>query len=511
MRKRFLKLLGTGVAASALALTLAACGSGTEESVAADTDMATLDDLKGSKTVTIDFWHSFGDSVAAPLEELIDEFEDDMKAEGYNIAVKVTNKGGGYDGLRSAVNLGADSNSIPDVLVGYPDHFADYIKQDLILSLDTYVNSDDYGLDGVSSTENDFVTSYWNEVQMVVDGESHTVGIPFNKSTEIMCYNSSMVDPILKTLGYGTVDASGEVTWTNPTWEEVIAVSKYIVDNKNTLTYTYNGGKYSPSSDMKYPAYIDSESNFFITTSRQWGGDGYYTTVDDEGAGTVTAWNSVTEAAQSYFLNEAITNKTIQLPAAGGTASYGSSYMAVNKAYLSIGSTAGVKNNDSSAYFMKATTYPQKAGSENKAVIQQGTNLAILKKGSTPAQRLLGWLLIKHLTDTDNQVAFSSQTGYIPVRKSARNSEDFQALLAAADPSSIDYIFNGAVAKGLIAALAEEEYFFTDTPFNGSSIVRDAVGVAMQDMYLYNKSYATAMETFYNTCAKSRITCKKGA
>lgn len=515
MKKKVLIAALAGVAV-ATSFSLTSCKT-TVDGAGEDLKVVSLDELKKEET-TIEFWHSFGDSVSKALnlllegdeEEGIQGFDDWCAEQGYKIKVNVTNKGGGYDGLRKAVNMGAKSKAVPTLLLGYPDHFADYIANKILLPLDEYVNAEDENI-ALEGGAADFIDTYWKENQMDVngDGNKNIAGIPFNKSTEIMCYNSNLVDPILKAKGYGTVDASGNVTWTNPTWEEVLDVSKYIVENKTTLKYTYKGAEYDISPDMKYPTYIDSESNFFISTSRQWGGEGAYTLED----GTVTAYNSSTREAMEYF--KAAANKGyIELPKAGGTGSYGSSYMQVRKAFISIGSTAGVKNNAASlAYEMKATIAPQKSYDEsaNQAVIQQGTNLAILSANSNNKTRLAAWLLIKFLTNTKNQTIFSTNSGYIPVRKSSQESEEFAELLAAADPSNFNYAFNGAVAKGLTAAFEEQKYFYTDPAFNGSSVVRDEIGVAVEDMFLFNKSYDEAMTAFYTKMADFGIETKKTA
>lgn len=536
------KIILTAVNALVLSLALASCGQTNNSSTNGNTGesnpstpdatidpsevnelKSVYDELKAGKKVSFEFWHSFGDAVSAPLNELIAEFEDSMTEQGFNIEVNVTNKGGGYDGLRSSVNLGADSGSIPTLVLGYPDHFADYIKQDLLQPLDNYAyNSNaEIALEGVSKTSNDFITSYWDETQMVINGATHVAAIPFNKSTEIMYYNSSMVDPVLKELGYITYDEATNTygDWVNPTWEQLFKVGEYINTNKNTLTYTYNNATYKIDNDMQYPIYVDSQANFFITTSRQWNGAGNYTTIDSTGKGTVTAYNDANKAVQEYFLAQA-KNRIFQFPGAGGTGSYGSSYMATNKAFISIGSTAGVKNNASKNYYLKTTTVPQKeyGANANNAVIQQGTNLAILKKASDKYQMMASWLLIKYLSSAESQVYFSTETGYLPVRQSARETESFKKLLnchtwnfsTLSTEDKMYYSQNAEVSKGINSALAETNYYYTDPAFNGSSIVRDELETCVNDMYLFGKTFDQAMNAFYNTLAKSRISLKKG-
>ena len=190
-----------------------------------------------------------------------------MKAQNIYINVKATSVGGGYDGLRSRVNLGTKSNSIPTMLLGYPDHFADYIDSGILLPLDEYVNSADtnIGLTG-DYAWSDFIESYRTENQLEMNGKSIIAGIPFNKSTEVMYYNATAVDPILQEKGF--LDENGK--WSNPTWDELWQVSEALktkVNSASGLIYTTNK-EVTKKSD--YPVYIDSGANFFITTARQW-------------------------------------------------------------------------------------------------------------------------------------------------------------------------------------------------------------------------------------------------
>lgn len=476
-------------AASILALT--SCGGGSNVANAGEEfKLISLEELKGEETTVVEFWHSFGDAISPKLQTLVEKFETKMQSDGYNIDVKLTNVGGGYDGLRSRVNLGIRSNSIPTMLLGYPDHFADYISNDILLPLDSYVNSTEYGLDGVTSSSNDFIESYWQENQLSIKGSVQTAGIPFNKSTEIMVYNSEVVDPILKSLGY--VEKVGD-PWVNPTWEQVFAVSQYVVNNKDTITWQCNGT--NKLRDVRYPVYVDSESNFFITTARQWGGEGNYTTVDENGNGTVHVNTSTNKTAQEYFYSKAQAG-LFQFPKKVSQ-NYGSAAMNTLSAVISIGSTAGIKNNTSAKYTLKATGIPQKSyeANENQAVIQQGTNLAILTKNSNNKTRLASWLLIKYLTDTENTEWFSKETGYLPVRTSALESDTYQTFLAGTE-NTYENMTTFMVARAINAAFSQKDYFYTDPAFSGSSICRDYLETLVKDMFIMDKSFKDAVDAY---------------
>ena len=507
-----MKKLGLGIlsiATIAGVLTLSSCGGSGVENAGESFQVISMEDLKTKSQespIIVEFWHSFGHNISSSLEPLIENFEQEMKSQGINIDVKAEQIGGGYDGLRSRVNMGTKTKSIPTMVLGYPDHFADYINSGILLPLDGYVKSTDEQI-GLGDTS-DFVDSYWAECQMnfVAAGEetasSHTVAIPFNKSTEVMYYNASAVDPILEAHGW-LVDGR----WEKPTWEQLFTVSSELkekVESADGLTWKYNNVSYT-SKKTTYPVYIDSEANFFITTARQWSakGENVYTRLNADGSGTVVFDNQTTKTAQNYFIEKA-SNKLWNIPKKVNQ-SYGSALMVNNEAFISIGSTAGVNNNDSSKYQLKCTAIPQRSYAENdvQAVIQQGTNAAILSANSNNYTRLSAWLLIKYLTTTENTITFSEETGYLPIRKSARDSQEFQSFLANEnDP------FVGNAAKAINAAYDQINYFYTDPAFSGSSIVRDTVDTMIQSVYCNNKSIQDAINTAYVELRDKDFSCE---
>lgn len=474
-------------------ICLPACGKGSVANAGEEFKLLSLDDLKENSSeenpIVVSFWHSFGHNISKNLDPLIEQFEELYAEKGIYIDVQATSTGGGYDGLRSRVNLGTKSNSIPTMLLGYPDHFANYIDNNILLPLDEFVYADDEDIK-IDNVE-DFVASYWNECKMTVNGKESVVAIPFNKSTEVTYYNASACDPILYELGYITKnEATGEYgKWEQPTWEQVWEVSKILKERANSadgLSWTLENVPYK-STKCVYPTFIDSAANFFITSTRQWGGE--YT----RSTGDVVFHNDQAIAAQEYFLEKANVDKIWNLPNKLNQ-SYGSYVLVNNEAFISIGSTAGVNNNDSTKYELKVTAYPQKSyeDSEVKAVIQQGTNAGILSKNSNNLTRLAAWLLINYLTSTDVTTTFSMNTGYLPVRESAKTSSTFTSFLA--DEKNP---FTGNVAKTVNAAFAQQSFMFTDPAFSGSSAVRDKIDTMIIAIYCNDKSVKAAIETAY--------------
>ena len=174
MALKFKKGLVLGVGAIALA-TLAGCGGGA--SIAYNIDFT--EDTKGT---TIKFWTPFGGGIQEWIDVICENFEAET-----GIHVETESKGG-YAGLQKAISLAASRKAYPHVALAYPDHMATYVNQDIIVRLDYYLEND--GDDNF--TLNDFYKDYLTECQTVeydAEGNGYTLGIPFNKSTEVMCYN----------------------------------------------------------------------------------------------------------------------------------------------------------------------------------------------------------------------------------------------------------------------------------------------------------------------------------
>jgi ABC-type glycerol-3-phosphate transport system substrate-binding protein len=139
---------------------------------------------------------------------------------------------------------------------------------------------------------------------------------------------------------------------------------------------------------------------------------------------------------------------------------------------------------------------------DDRTVIQQGTNLSIMRVG-TDQQKLASWLFLKYLTSKDVQRDFAIRTGYSPVRYSVYEEAAYQDFIS--DGTALpDYAAIKAGlgtneqkletatlateqmvrALGSAAATAQREYFFFDQAFVGSSTARDAVEVAYQRVVL---------------------------
>jgi multiple sugar transport system substrate-binding protein len=435
-----------------IGLTLTACGGDKDDKDLINFDIITeLPD----EPVTITFWHSFGTDKELLIQGYIDEFT----AKYPNVTVEFTKEGNNYTELRNKVVNNIRTGTTPTMVFTYPDHVADYIEGEAVLALDAFINNDEVGY--TEAELNDFVTAYLNENKQT----GNYYGLPFNKSTEVLIYNKTYFESKKGQTGFE--DLTDMYNKMNPTTGDAEVVTWDLVKKVSEEIHTDTG---------EWGFAYDSLANMFITLIRQSGYD--YT----NSKGEILFNNDNTVSALSFYrdMHEA---GLATLPAQWEQ-DYASTPFTNEQVYMTVGSTAGItynvaKNEDGTEKWeIGVAPIPQK-DLTNKQVIQQGTNISIMSN-STDAERLAAWLLSKHLASKDVTTDWAMNTGYLPVLKSALESDDYQDFLT--DPEE-DLKYESLASK---AAYLQVDYMFYDPAFPGSSDVRTQAEVAMQAI-VFNK------------------------
>ncbi|ERJ13591.1 extracellular solute-binding protein [Haloplasma contractile] len=383
-----------------------------------------------SDDIEITFWHAFGQEKEGFVREYADEFE----ALYPNVTITLQSQGG-YTELLDKVTSSIVADNIPTMLIGYPDHVVNYLSADAVEPLDQYASHPEHGIE-----LNDFVQSYIDE-NTSFNSEGTLYGLPFNKSTEVLIYNKDFFD---------------NNSLTVPTsWVEVAAISEEV---RNDYT-----------ADDVYGFAYDSAANMFITLTRQWGGE--YTGIDANANGEYLFDNAQTRSMLTYFKGLEQQNY-VTLPQAWEQ-DYASDPFKNEKVFMTVGSTAGITYNipAEGTFEIGVAPIPQ-YDENNKHVIQQGTNISILKSDSISDQeKLAAWLFAKYLTSPDVTTDWAIKTGYLPVRESAYTSDEYAQFLDYSDATGNEKYISMAAN----AAYEQKDFMFVDQPFSGSSKARAQV------------------------------------
>lgn len=464
----------------------------------------------GQSKGVINFWTGFGTSMTTALENVLETYREEHPDSTYDI---IHTGQGGYDNLLSTISGSISTRTYPQLAVAYPDHMAQYNESSILFSLDNYIKEDNVDLDN-------YYENYLKECQEIVDGQ--TMGLPFNKSTEVLTTNKTFVD-VLVAMTKGT---ENEITGVPTTWQGVEEfglkalnalsnIDKYGIKDKTLQVVgkgAFNGvlamneagnvkcynskaaleEGYSVKvdlsginkNDFRILSY-DSQANFFITIVRQWGGT-YTELTKDKNGNEIGVMryksNEVATALKTFYkyFDEGI----IGIPSDFGESSYTSTPFKAYKTIFTIGSSAGVSNcvpaND--LFEVEINPIPYNADKPDcKYVISQGTNL-VMFKNTDEASRRETWNLLKTLSyDPVTNATFAKSSGYIPVTKSAYQTDLYQSYLKDTSLTGTAKTMRDAINVNFDDYLGEGSTWtqFVDPGFVGSSSIRANVGSIM--------------------------------
>lgn len=461
------KKIGVILAASAMACAMTAgvlfSGCGTKDITEFDMPEGGYD---GSK-VTITFANTTGQN----LERIIDDAIKDFNKIYPNITVKVDNTIKSYDGLSSSIATKITSGKQPHIAFCYSDHVALYNSSNAVLALDDFLpkmdNTDVKAYkSGTGKYANSEATTANGKVKMGITeeellnyvepffaegsvyGDGHVYTLPFAKSTEVMYYNENFFEKNNLTVP--------------ETWEEMEALCQQI----QGIIGKDNG---------KFPLGYDSDANLFITMCEQ--NNSPYTSAADkehpfkfdndknkEFVRQLVGW-----VQKGYLVTQSTNDDT-----------YTSYKFTAEEIMMSIGSTGGSSYQDpgatdgQDAFKVGVARIPQVNKDDPKSILQ-GPSVCIFKKDN-PQEVLASWLLVKYLTTNDNfQGRYSEASGYMPVTKSAYNSDLYQDFLKEGNLT--------ARTAATCKALVDDNAFYTSDAFVGSSKARERVELLMKNVF----------------------------
>ncbi|MCR4901510.1 MAG: ABC transporter substrate-binding protein [Butyrivibrio sp.] len=376
---------------------------------------------KNIEATEITFWHAMSGALEEELTELTDLFNNTNE---YGITVTLVNQGK-YSDLETKLMASAAAGTLPDMAQAYNNYLTEYI--DMVVPLDDFVAND-------FDNYEDILEGYREECSEF--GFIH--GLPFNKSAYVLFYNKTLFDE----LGL-------EVP---TTWAEVESVGETILAEKNI------------------PAIgVDDRAGFVEATIRQNGG----TYLTETGAGFDTEEG---KEAIEYIMN-LYNNGYASLPADG---EYFSTILSNGGIASYIGSSAGASYITAEGWELGVAAVP---GNKENAAYAAGTNLVMFTQDEN--KQLATWEYMKFLTSTESTTEWAIATGYLPVRNSAYESDEYQKFIEADITAA--------------AAYAEKDYLFVTPTFDATTAVRSQVNSTLEELILNKADGETAFNTLLET------------
>lgn len=348
--------------------------------------------------VEITFWHAMNGEQEKALQKLTKEFTD----KNTNIKITLQNQSSYPDLQQKITATLASPKDLPTITQAYPDWMINAVQDNLLVDLETYIKNDKLKFDNYD----DILPSFRESSK--IDGK--TYGIPFNKSTEVIWYNKTLFD---------------ELNIKPPTsYEELTKVAKEIKDKKGIVGAGFD------SLNTYYTTFLKKEGVVF---------DPKFNPTSEA---SVKAVNYYLDGIKGGYFRIAGTDKYLSGPFANETVA------------MYIGSNAGesfVKQGVGDKFEIGVAPYPSKPS------LQQGTDVYMFSS-ATSEQRTAAYEYLKFMTTKESQITWAKETGYIPVRKSAIDSEEYKnsgSLIAPILSKATSDLYTNPILKGSDSAFRE--------------------------------------------------------
>lgn len=382
------KLFASAMAGILAVSALTGCASGEAAPNTGNETPVAIEIPDMTSPTSIEMWHFMSGKQQEVLQSIIDEFN---ATNSLNITVSAVAQGKIPD-LNKKVIAAEQSNTLPAIINVYPDLATGLIEKGSIYDISAFAAHPEVGI--LEDLKTDFVEPFIAEVSQ---WDGNLYGMPMTKSTEVIYVNKTLLEKI----GYTEADVQGM------NMDKLAEISKAAKEQLGIAGFGY-----------------DSGSNGFISTLKMDGKDFV------ELNGTINVDNEWVRTFMDFY-KEQVMNGYFRTPGEDG---FLSNPFSNQQMLMYQGSTAGASFINTNGAFELIAVEPAYFEGKDHAVIQQGGSLFVTND-VTPQEQYAAYEFIKFATNTENTAKFATETGYLPVRKSAAETTIVQNVLA--DPAAV--------------------------------------------------------------------------
>ncbi|WP_149205373.1 ABC transporter substrate-binding protein [Actinotalea subterranea] len=365
--------------AAAATLALAACAGpsvGAEpDADASETAAAGTDWSQVTPASEITWWSNHPGASQEVEKELIRRFNEEHP----EITVNLVTAGAGYDEIAQRFQAASQTDELPDLVISSDVWWFRYHLNDQIMPLDDvfeYLEVDTEDFNPALYSDYEYEGSHW--------------AAPYARSTPLFYYNKDMWA------------AAGLPDRGPTTWQEL--------------------EEWSEALRPQVPA---DGAPLGLATGPSWSAWWFMNMLWGQGGQYSDGWEMTLDTPEALaagdFLHELFHEKKVATVSKDSNADFAAGVIA-----STVGSTGSLTGILESATFEVGTAYLPD-GPEGSGTPTGGTGLAI-PSSRTPEQQLAAAMFLAFITDTDNTAYFSQNTGYMPVRTSAVESDAMKAV-----------------------------------------------------------------------------------
>ncbi|MDO4562257.1 MAG: extracellular solute-binding protein [Clostridia bacterium] len=336
------------------------------------TSMAGCGVSKNKEPIQLTLWHVYGEQVASPINELIDEFNSTVgQKEGIQITVtSVSNSNKIHEGVLAAVNHEPGAPELPDIFNCYPKTVSAMQDSDMLVDYRDYFSDAD--LEG-------YIKEFLDEGTF----DKRLLIFPVAKSTELLFINKTLFDRFAKETGAKLDDLA--------TWEGLYKAA--------SLYAEWSGGKAFLANDYPF--------HYFQVGVQALGEDFFRDEQFSFCQSYQTAWDVLAPAAikGGVWLGEGYATEALRTGDAIAT-------LASSASVLYYENIVTYEDNTSEEIEIISLPYPNFENGK-KMVMQRGSGFCTVK--STPEREKAACTFIKWLTAPEQNTKFVTSLGYVPV------------------------------------------------------------------------------------------------
>jgi multiple sugar transport system substrate-binding protein/sn-glycerol 3-phosphate transport system substrate-binding protein len=423
----------TSAPAAATATSAPAVSSGSASMASGAIDAI---DLTG-KNVQVTYWHNRPQKDQDLLQSMLDAFN---KSNPYGITARAEIAGAAYPDVYNKVNAAIQAGQPPELSVAYQNQAAFYRAQGAVIDLNPYLGSKKYGL-SADDVKDYFQTFLDSDANPQFKGER--LGFPTQRSIEVMYHN---VDWLAK-LGFDKVPQDWK------TWEDATNKASDAANNKYGFAFKHDASNFASEVFSRGGRILSPDGTAYVFNSQA-------------GVDAITL-------EQRLFKNKSAVE--VQTSERNGE----QSRLAAGNVLFAFGSSSGLP------FYRDAVDKGAKFKwdiallpfTDKPAVNLYGASVSVYK--TTPEKQLAAWLMIKFLGEKPQTVKWAVNTGYLPVRQSAKDD-----VIAAykADPKW------GAAADSYAKMFDWFQYALIESPVAGYDPVRTLIDTDIMSKVITDSS-----------------------
>jgi multiple sugar transport system substrate-binding protein/sn-glycerol 3-phosphate transport system substrate-binding protein len=330
------------------------------------------------KSVEVTYWHNRPQQDQDLLQSMLDDFN---KSNPYGVTAHAENAGAGYNDVYNKVNAAIQAGQPPDMSVAYQNQAAFYRGSDAVIDLSPFISSSKYGLS--QDDQKDYFQAFLDsDRNPQFSGER--LGFPTQRSMDVMYYNADW----LKQIGY---------------------------DNPPTDWKTFEEAACKASSAQGKSGWaVQHDASTFAAVVFGHGGQ----LLADDGQSYV--FNNPAGVESLAMMQRMFKNKcAIEVPTSERNGEQ--NRFGAGSTLLVLGSSSGLpfyqQAVSSGGKFKWSISIPPITG--QPAINLYGASVSIYK--TTPEKELASWLVLKFLGEKAQTTKWAVNTGYLPVRQSAKD------------------------------------------------------------------------------------------